>query len=57
VEVGKIADLVLLEGNPLEDIRNTRKISAVVVNGKVFDKPDLQKLFDDALRNNVKKRP
>jgi len=51
------ADLVLLEGNPLEDIRNTRKISAVVVNGKIFGKPELQKIFDYALRNSVKKRP
>lgn len=33
VEQGKVADLVLLDGNPLEDIRNTRKIAAVVVNG------------------------
>jgi len=57
VELGKTADLVLLEGNPLEDIRNTRKISAVVVNGKIFGKPELQKIFDYALRNSVKKRP
>src|SRR6266849_6337406 len=57
VELGKTADLVLLEGNPLEDIRNTRKISAVVVNGKIFRKPELQKIFDYALRNSVKKRP
>ena len=56
VEVGKIADLVLLDGNPLEDIRNTRKISAVVVNGRILDKPELQKLFDDALQS-MKKRP
>jgi len=53
----EFADLVLLEGNPLEDIRNTRKISAVVVNGKIFGKPELQKIFDYALRNSVKKRP
>jgi imidazolonepropionase-like amidohydrolase len=57
VELAKTADLVLLEGNPLEDIRNTRKISAVVVNGKIFGKPELQKIFDYALRNSVKKRP
>ena len=33
VEQGKAADLVLLDGDPLQDIRNTRKIAAVVVNG------------------------
>ena len=35
IEVRKVADLVMLEANPLEDIRNTRKIAAVVVRGKV----------------------
>jgi imidazolonepropionase-like amidohydrolase len=34
VKVGKQADLVVLEGNPLEDIRNTRKIHAVVLGGR-----------------------
>ena len=36
VEAGHVADLVLLEANTLEDIRNTRKISAVVVEGKYY---------------------
>ena len=34
IEKGKIADLVLLDANPLTDIRNTQKINAVFVNGK-----------------------
>jgi imidazolonepropionase-like amidohydrolase len=38
IEKGKIADLVLLEANPLEDISNTQKIAAVVMGGKLFDK-------------------
>src|SRR5690349_1559456 len=38
VEPGKIADLVLLSANPLEDIRNTRKITAVIANGRLFDR-------------------
>ena len=35
VEPGKLADLVLLDANPLDDIRNTRKISLVVLKGRV----------------------
>jgi imidazolonepropionase-like amidohydrolase len=34
---GQLADLVLLDANPLLDIRNTRRISAVVANGRFFD--------------------
>jgi imidazolonepropionase-like amidohydrolase len=37
VEEGKAADLLLLDANPLVDIRNTRKIRAVVMRGKLFD--------------------
>jgi imidazolonepropionase-like amidohydrolase len=35
IQQGKIANLVLLGANPLEDIRNTRKISAVILKGQV----------------------
>jgi hypothetical protein len=45
VEKGKLADLVLLDGNPLNDIRNTRRISVVIANGKVFDRPAIQQLL------------
>ena len=34
---GKLADLVLLDADPLTDIRNTRRISVVIANGRVFD--------------------
>ena len=33
IEVGKIADVVMLDGNPLTDIRNVGKISAIVKSG------------------------
>ena len=36
VEVGKVADLVLLEANPLEDIANTKRISHVISKGVVY---------------------
>jgi hypothetical protein len=47
---GKTANLVLLDANPLENISNTQKINAVVVNGKILNRADL-----DALLERVKK--
>jgi imidazolonepropionase-like amidohydrolase len=44
VEKGKFADLVLLSANPLEDIANTQKISAVILNGRFFSQKELEKL-------------
>jgi imidazolonepropionase-like amidohydrolase len=41
VEKGKLADLVLLDADPLQDITHTRKISAVVLNGRLFDRKTL----------------
>lgn len=46
VERGKIADLVLLDANPLHDIRNTRRIAAVVVRGTFYDAKGLRQLLD-----------
>lgn len=43
IEKGKLADLVILDANPLEDIRNTRKIWKVIQGGKVVDRDALEK--------------
>jgi len=41
------ADLVLLDANPLEDINNIRKIRAVVTNGRMFDRNQLDAMLAD----------
>ncbi|HLZ92070.1 MAG TPA: amidohydrolase family protein [Candidatus Acidoferrum sp.] len=47
VDAGKIADLVLLGANPLEDIRHTRKITAVIANGRFFDRRALDRMLKE----------
>ena len=49
---GKVADLVLLDANPLADITNTRRIAAVMLRGRLFQRGEL-----DALRASVKAMP
>jgi len=48
VETGKAANLVLLEGDPLKEIRNTTRIFAVVVRGKLLDRKALDALLQQA---------
>lgn len=43
VEKGKLADLVLLDANPLEDISNTRKINSVIFQGRMMDRAELNR--------------
>ena len=45
VEAGKLADLVLLDADPLADIRNTRRIQAVFLNGRYLDRAALDALL------------
>lgn len=50
IEKGKLADMVLLDANPLDDIRNTQRIAGVVVNGRYLSRKDL-----DMMLANVEK--
>lgn len=59
IEVGRRADLVLLRGNPLEDIRNTRAIEAVILDGELLDRKALDAVLDElrAMAGEVHTRP
>lgn len=53
IEKGKLADIVLLRADPLQDITNTENIEAVVANGRLFDRTALDSLLAGA-ENAVK---
>ena len=50
IEQGKFADMVLLDGNPLTNIRNTQKINSVILHGKRLDHAAL-----DAFQSSAEK--
>src|SRR6185436_4095961 len=45
IAAGQLADLVLLDANPLSDIRNTRRIVAVFANGRLLDAPARRRIL------------
>jgi imidazolonepropionase-like amidohydrolase len=53
---GKLADLVLLDADPLVDITNTTTIRAVVANGRYYDRATLDTLVSEVQRK-VKDEP
>ncbi len=48
IDIGRRADLVLLDANPLDDIANTKSIVAVVTKGELLTKDELDKLIRSA---------
>jgi Tol biopolymer transport system component len=45
IEIGKLADLLVLDGNPLDDIRNTNRIRWVMKNGRLYDGDTLDEIW------------
>jgi Amidohydrolase family len=57
IEQGKIADLDLLNANPLEDINNTRALDAVVLGGRLIPRSELDALLAKAQNNRWRANP
>src|SRR5262245_13111360 len=45
---GRLADLVLLDANPLQDVRNLRRIATVIADGRVYDRAALDAMLAKA---------
>lgn len=43
IEAGKMADMIVVKDNPLEDLSSLRNVTMVVVNGKIIEKPSVEK--------------
>ena len=55
IAIGQIADLVVLNANPLADIRNTRRIDSVVQAGRLFRRPELDAILAGVRAANAAK--
>lgn len=51
IAAGKRADLVLLDADPLSDVRNTRRIDTVILDGRVLRRAAIDALLAEAARN------
>jgi imidazolonepropionase-like amidohydrolase len=45
IEAGKLADLMVMERNPLENIQNTRAITHVMINGTLYDTKNMDEVY------------
>jgi imidazolonepropionase-like amidohydrolase len=57
VDEGKVADLVLLDANPLDDINNTRRIRGVLLAGRYFDRAALDRMLQRVATAAAESRP
>ncbi len=49
IEIGKLADLMVIDGNPLEDIRASENVVQTVINGRLYDTATMNQVAPDAV--------
>lgn len=52
IEVGRRADLVLVRGDPLEDVANASRIDGVMVRGRWLPRAELERMLESAARDD-----
>jgi cytosine/adenosine deaminase-related metal-dependent hydrolase len=53
IETGKLADLILLDANPLVDVKNAREIAGIFVNGQWVDRVKINAMLADLSKRNM----
>lgn len=53
IETGKLADIIVIDGNPLEDIRVTDRVTYTMVNGKLYNAETMDQLNGDKKQRKV----
>jgi imidazolonepropionase-like amidohydrolase len=49
LEKGKLADLIILDANPLVDIRNSDKVHQVMLNGRLYDAQTMNQVYPEKI--------
>jgi cytosine/adenosine deaminase-related metal-dependent hydrolase len=47
IEKGKLADLVIIDGNPLEDLRRSEYVTHTMINGRLYDVTTMNQIAPD----------
>jgi hypothetical protein len=53
IEVGKLADVMVLDGNPLVDVRESREVEQVMLNGRLYDAGTLHQVAPEEVERGV----